>query len=90
MRGSTNTAPAEGVTLLFLGRLADLAGGGERVCAAPLDWPALLTVLGPALAAAVSDDKVRVAVNGLIVADKAGLKADAGDEIALLPPVSGG
>jgi molybdopterin synthase sulfur carrier subunit len=31
-----------------------------------------------------------VAVNGALLADKAALAAGAGDEIALLPPVSGG
>ena len=30
------------------------------------------------------------AVNGALIADKAALRAGAGDEIALLPPVSGG
>jgi len=29
-------------------------------------------------------------VNGALLADKAALQAGAGDEIALLPPVSGG
>ena len=85
-----SASPAGNITLLFLGRLADLAGHGERTCAAPLDWPALLAVLGPELAAAVGEDKVRVALNGLIVAEKGALMAEAGDEIALLPPVSGG
>jgi molybdopterin synthase sulfur carrier subunit len=31
-----------------------------------------------------------VALNGALMADKATLQAGAGDEIALLPPVSGG
>ena len=83
-------APANRVTLLFLGRLADLAGSGERVCAAPLDWTSLLDALGGELAEVVQDAKVRVALNGLIVADKTALTAAAGDEVALLPPVSGG
>jgi molybdopterin synthase sulfur carrier subunit len=33
---------------------------------------------------------VRLAVNGTVLSDKAALQAVDGDEIALLPPVSGG
>jgi molybdopterin synthase sulfur carrier subunit len=51
------------VRLVFLGRLADLAG---------------------------ASDKVRVAINGAVLADKTTLAAEDGDEVALLPPVSGG
>ncbi len=80
--------------IVFLGKLADLAGAGERLVAippdAPLDWAALLDLLEPELAAAVQGDKVRLAVNGALLADKTALQAVAGDEIALLPPVSGG
>ena len=90
MQTSAQNSLAGEITLLFLGRLADLAGGGERACVAPLDWAGLMAALDPALAAAIADDKVRVAVNGQIVADKRRLTGAAGDEIALLPPVSGG
>ena len=78
------------ITLIFLGRLAELAGLGERAVAAPLDWARLLDVIGPALADAAQDANVRVAVNGVLLADKAAFHAVAGDEVALLPPVSGG
>lgn len=76
--------------LVFLGKLADLAGEAERDVTAPLDWAALVAVLEPDLADAVQGDKVRIALNGAVLADKATLAAQEGDEIALLPPVSGG
>jgi molybdopterin synthase sulfur carrier subunit len=78
------------VRVVFLGRLADLAGVPERELAAPLDWPALVDALEGDLGAWITGDKVRLAVNGTVLADKAALHARDGDEIALLPPVSGG
>ena len=36
------------------------------------------------------DEKVKVAHNGTLLADRTSLSAHDGDEIALLPPVSGG
>jgi molybdopterin synthase sulfur carrier subunit len=42
------------------------------------------------LAAAVRDPRVKVALNGAVLADREALVARHGDEIALLPPVSGG
>ena len=44
---------------------------------------------GP-LGEAVRGDKVKLALNGALLADKTALAADDGDEVALLPPVSGG
>jgi molybdopterin synthase sulfur carrier subunit len=78
------------VTIVFLGKLADLAGAPSIQLSAPLDWAGLTAALPPALAEAVDDPKNRIALNGALLADKAGLQAAAGDEIALLPPVSGG
>lgn len=78
------------VKLVFLGRLADLAGAPERELPAPLDWAGLLEALGGELAEAAAGPKVRVALNGALLADKTALMASDGDEIALLPPVSGG
>ena len=78
------------VKLVFLGKLADLAGAPEREIAAPLDWAGLLRALEPVLAAQVAGEKVRIAVNGGLLTDKLSLGAGDGDEIALLPPVSGG
>jgi len=78
------------VKLVFLGKLADLAGVPEREIAAPLDWAGLLKSLEPALAAQAAGEKVRIALNGGLLTDKPSLSARDGDEIALLPPVSGG
>jgi len=78
------------VKLVFLGRLADLAGAPEREVAAPLDWSGLLDAVQGDLGDWVASDKVKLAVNGTVVADKMALQARDGDEVALLPPVSGG
>jgi len=78
------------VKLVFLGRLADLAGMPEREVSGPLDWPALLELLGGAVREWATGDKVKVALNGTVQADKTALRAKDGDEVALLPPVSGG
>ena len=82
--------------MVFLGRLEDLAGrAGHDVAAdAPLDWYDVIGWLGdhfpPELADAVAGEKVRVAINGALVADKHMLVLADGDELAFLPPVSGG
>jgi molybdopterin synthase sulfur carrier subunit len=78
------------ITVVFLGKLADLAGAPTLRLSAPLDWAGLKAALPEALGEAVDDPRNRVAVNGALLADKAALQAGAGDEIALLPPVSGG
>ena len=78
------------IRIVFLGRLADLAGAPEREIAGPLDWPALVEALRGDLGEWVTGDKVKLALNGAVLADKAALRAKDGEEIALLPPVSGG
>lgn len=84
------------IKIVFLGRLEDLAGReSEDIAAnAPPDWTGLMNWLGerypPALAEAVEGVKVKVALNGALVADKGALVFQDGDEIAFLPPVSGG
>jgi molybdopterin synthase sulfur carrier subunit len=78
------------VRLVFLGRLADLAGASDMGVSGPLDWQSLLETLPGPLGEAVRGDKVRVAINGAVLADKTTLAAEDGDEVALLPPVSGG
>jgi molybdopterin synthase sulfur carrier subunit len=78
------------VRLVFLGKLADLAGASEKDVAGPLDWSGLLAALPGPLGEAAKGDKVRLAVNGTVLPDKSALAAGDGDEIALLPPVSGG
>ncbi len=75
--------------LVFLGRLADLAGGGEReVAPGPLE--SVLAALPAGLAVALLDEKVRIAHNGELLINAGGIVLQAGDEIAFLPPVSGG
>lgn len=78
------------VKVVFLGKLADLAGAAEREFAAPLDWKRLIEALDPHFAAELEGRKVRIAINGEVLGDKFALQAGDGDEIALLPPVSGG
>ena len=78
------------VTVVLLGKLADLGGAPALRIAGPLDWAGLRAALPPALAEALDDPRNRMALNGALLADKAALLADDGDEIALLPPVSGG
>ncbi len=73
------------VKLVFLGKLADLAGAPERDVAGPLDWAGLLAIFPEA-----GGERIKLALNGAVLADKAALAAADGDEIALLPPVSGG
>jgi molybdopterin synthase sulfur carrier subunit len=78
------------VKLVFLGRLADIAGAPKREVSGPLDWPALVKVLQGDLGDRAIGDRVKLAVNGTVLADKTALQAKDGDEVALLPPVSGG
>ncbi|HMT47699.1 MAG: hypothetical protein RL702_554 [Pseudomonadota bacterium] len=75
--------------LVFLGRLEDLAGGPERdVAPGPLE--AVLAGLPVELAVALLGDRVRIARNGELITERGGIVLEEGDEIAFLPPVSGG
>ena len=78
------------VKLVFLGKLSDLAGTDEKDVVGPLDWQGLLDELHGPLGDAARADRTRIAVNGEVLADKKTLSASDGDEVALLPPVSGG
>ena len=72
--------------MLFLGRLQDAAGEGERTVAYRADVAALIESFDSELGEALLSPKVRVAVNGAL-----GVTAlSDGDEVAFLPPVSGG
>lgn len=80
---------------LFLGRLEDVAGVAEMQV--PLaDMTSLETVMDrfpSALFAALREPKIRIAVNGELVGasrDAGNLMISDGDEVAFLPPVSGG
>jgi molybdopterin synthase sulfur carrier subunit len=78
------------VKLVFLGKLADLAGADEKEVPGPLDWRGLLEALPGPLGKAARGEKVKLALNGTVLPDKTALAARTGDEVALLPPVSGG
>jgi molybdopterin synthase sulfur carrier subunit len=77
--------------LLFLGRLEDIAGAGEMHMPLPAPTPLaeVIARLPDDLAAAVSDPRIRLAVNGVLCPDRNRIIAVA-DELAFLPPVSGG
>lgn len=79
------------IKLVFLGRLADLAGGGEIdiTIAGPTPLEDLLLCLPGPLAEPLADPRVKLALNGRLV-PRVSLVVDAGDELAFLPPVSGG
>ncbi len=75
--------------LIFLGRLEDVAGTGElAVAKGPLEQ--ILATLDPALAVQLLGEKVRMALNGMLITDMGGIALGEGDELAFLPPVSGG
>lgn len=78
------------VRVLFLGSLADLAGTEEISVPAPLDWEGLLRIVGPAVAEQMPGDRIKIACAGRVLPDKRSLNAADGEEVALLPPVSGG
>jgi molybdopterin synthase sulfur carrier subunit len=75
--------------LVFLGRLEDLAGmAGLTVTPGPLEQ--ILAGLDRALAVALLDERIRLALNGDLLTESGGIMLAAGDELAFLPPVSGG
>ena len=83
-------AESAGVTIVFLGPLKDLAGTETLAVAGSLDWAGLLAAVGSQVAEQLQSERVNVACNGTVLTDKTALKASTGDEVALLPPVSGG
>ncbi len=78
------------VKVLFLGPLADLEGASEREFDAPLDWPGLLSQVSDNVAGQLLEARVNIACGGKVLPEKTTLQARDGDEVALLPPVSGG
>ncbi len=78
------------VKIVFLGPLRDLAGEETRLVEAPLDWAGLVEAVGPAVAEQLQEARVNIACGGKVLSDKTALNAADGDEVALLPPVSGG
>ncbi|MGE3690175.1 MAG: MoaD/ThiS family protein [Novosphingobium sp.] len=78
------------IKLVFLGRLEDVAGAGERELALAESLETLLASLEPELADVLADHRIKLARNGELIADRAELVLADGDELAFLPPVSGG
>ena len=76
--------------LVFLGRLETVAGGAERTVDPVATLVDLVAAFEPPLAGAVSGERVRVALNGRLVIDRHAQPLRDGDEVAFLPPVSGG
>ncbi|MCT2398279.1 MoaD/ThiS family protein [Novosphingobium mangrovi (ex Huang et al. 2023)] len=87
---SSERESASRITLVFLGRLEDLAGGGSRAVAAASSIDAVIDALEPQLARALREPRVKLAVNGILLQDNDAPVLRHGDEIAFLPPVSGG
>lgn len=75
--------------LVFMGRLEDVAGSLE-MSVAPGPVEQVLAALDPALAIQLLGEKVRMALNGRLLTDVGGIVLAEGDELAFLPPVSGG
>ncbi|MCB2075367.1 MAG: MoaD/ThiS family protein [Novosphingobium sp.] len=76
--------------LVFLGRLEDAAGAAEREIEAAETYDDVLAGLEPELAATLRDVRIRLALDGVLVGDPASLSLRDGQELAFLPPVSGG
>lgn len=76
-------------TLVFLGKLEDVAGRAD-LAVAPGPVEQILAALDPALAVELLGEKVRMALNGRLITDRGGIVLTEGDELAFLPPVSGG
>ena len=73
--------------LVFLGRLESTAGRA-KLAVAPGPLEGILAALDRDLAIALLDDRVRLALNGRLVTGA--IVLGEGDELAFLPPVSGG
>ncbi len=80
------------VKLVFLGKLEDLAGRAEmRVSLdGALSLSEILAQLSDDLAASLRGPKVKLALNGTLLPPGADPTLADGDELAFLPPVSGG
>lgn len=87
---SSEEEGAMSINLVFLGRLEDVAGGGKRSVPVAPSVDAVIASLEPELGRALKAPKVKLAVNGILLQDRKSLALKDGDEIAFLPPVSGG
>jgi molybdopterin converting factor subunit 1 len=82
-----------GAVLLF-GRLKDAFGASSiempEGAGTAAELRALLISANPDVAETLRSKAVRIAVNQELVADEAGTRITHADEVALLPPLSGG
>lgn len=78
------------LTLVFLGKLEDVAGAGSLSVPLLASIDAVIDALEPTLAHALRAPRVKLAVNGVLLTDRDAPVLRDGDEIAFLPPVSGG
>jgi molybdopterin converting factor small subunit len=85
------------IRVLYLGKLADIAGNAESEffsSSGEFDWADFVAVLrdqvNPEISKAAEDQRTLIALNGKVLSDRTCLEAKHDDEIALLPPVSGG
>jgi molybdopterin converting factor small subunit len=82
--------------LVFLGRLRDAAGGREKALALPADGLTLCALIDaldaadPGLGAILRDPSIRVAINQSLAPPDASAQVRDSDEIAFLPPMTGG
>jgi sulfur-carrier protein len=76
--------------LVFLGRLEDVAGSAELQVDTAISVDAVLAGLESDLSAALNAERIKLAVNGALVSDRSSVTLQDGDELAFLPPVSGG
>jgi molybdopterin converting factor subunit 1 len=81
-------------TVLLFGKLKDAFGAASIPLPAGVATAAALrdslAEANPDLANMLRSKSVRIAVNQTMVADEAAARISAADEIALLPPLSGG
>lgn len=90
LSSSSSGYVAAGIKLVFLGRLEDVAGAGEMTVPVANSIPAIVAALDPGLAETLRGPRIKLAVNGILMSDADAPMLKDGDEIAFLPPVSGG
>jgi molybdopterin synthase sulfur carrier subunit len=78
--------------LVFLGKLEQAAGSGELLLdlTGPTTLAGVLARLDGTIGEALSATRIRFALNGELVPWRGDLPVNDGDELAFLPPVSGG
>jgi molybdopterin converting factor small subunit len=81
-------------TVLLFGRLKDAFGAPSiplpEACNTAAALRAKLAEANPDLADMLRSKSIRIAVNQTLVADESSARISPSDEIALLPPLSGG